>query len=243
MNRTEAEKAAREITELIDGWESNEPQMADIIERAGGRDASLQMCGICHQPVICCPHVPDPEAAHLQTIDERDHFEDVITNCAIAAGCTEEWSSNHEHGDCIINELHRLRPCGETAWVSAAEFADKYGYDLTRLSHLSGRILDFAEAYAKHVGGETAWVSAADKLLTYIEAHDWGTIPEPWDSVTPLYELMYTRCPKCQNLDRRGDRTKRDHARMPGFICDDSWHDVNSARAPLTPNSGGVKVK
>lgn len=71
-----------------------------------------------------------------------------------------------------------------------------------------------------------AWFTATDKLLSYIEAHGWGTIPEPWYSVSDLYDLMYDRCPTCHNLDRRGDRTKRDHARIPHFICNDSWHEA-----------------
>lgn len=78
------------------------------------------------------------------------------------------WCDWHWFQKEIANRDKRIaeleRPCGETAWVSAAEFADKYGYDLTRLSHLSGRILDFAEDYAKHVGGETAWVSVDTEL-------------------------------------------------------------------------------
>ena len=36
----------------------------------------------------------------------------------------------------------------------------------------------------------TEWIAAADKLLTYIEDHNWGTIPEPWDSINPLLKLM-----------------------------------------------------
>lgn len=78
------------------------------------------------------------------------------------------------------------------------------------------------------------WFAAADKLLTYIEDHGWGIIPEPWDSITPLYDLMYERCPTCHNLDRRGDRSKRDHVRIPGFVCTDAWHDI----VPTPPASG-----
>lgn len=89
---------------------------------------------------------------------------------------------------------------------------------------VSSAILSYAE---KAEGArDEQWKSAVNKLLDYIEAHGWGTIPEPWDSITPLYDLMYSRCPTCHNLDRRGDRSKRDHARIPEFRCSDAWHDI-----------------
>lgn len=43
------------------------------------------------------------DAAHDQTIMERDGFEETLTQLAADAGCTEEWSNLHAHGDCITN--------------------------------------------------------------------------------------------------------------------------------------------
>ena len=37
------------------------------------------------------------------------------------------------------------------------------------------------------------WRIAVTKLLDYIEAHEWGAIPEPHDSIRELYELMPER--------------------------------------------------
>jgi hypothetical protein len=31
---------------------------------------------------------------------------------------------------------------------------------------------------------------ATNKLIDYIEAHGWGTIPEPYDSINPLLKLL-----------------------------------------------------
>lgn len=45
----------------------------------------------------------DEEKAHEHTMDERDAFEEVISGLAEDAGCEEEWSNLHAHGDCITN--------------------------------------------------------------------------------------------------------------------------------------------
>jgi hypothetical protein len=43
----------------------------------------------------------DEEAAHLRTIDERDSFEDSVSETAALLGCREEWSNLHDHRGCI----------------------------------------------------------------------------------------------------------------------------------------------
>jgi len=48
------------------------------------------------------------ERDHLHALAQRDEFASVIVEAAVAAGCTEEWSSCHEHGDCIINGIGAL---------------------------------------------------------------------------------------------------------------------------------------
>lgn len=50
----------------------------------------------------------EEERSCLQVIDERDHWEEVIEKLAESAGCKEEWSSSHEHGNCIHEALGNL---------------------------------------------------------------------------------------------------------------------------------------
>ncbi len=45
------------------------------------------------------------EADCLEVIDERDHWEEVIGQLAADAGCPREWSSLHEHGECIKEKI------------------------------------------------------------------------------------------------------------------------------------------
>lgn len=45
----------------------------------------------------------EEEAAHEKTMIERDGWEEALTQLAADAGCTEEWSNLHAHGDCITN--------------------------------------------------------------------------------------------------------------------------------------------
>lgn len=49
------------------------------------------------------------DSAMLAVIDERDKWEEKLGDLAVLAGCEEEWSNLHEHGDCIAEEIHRLR--------------------------------------------------------------------------------------------------------------------------------------
>jgi hypothetical protein len=41
------------------------------------------------------------EEAHLVTIDQRDAFEDFVGNLAADLGCKKEWSSMHDHRECV----------------------------------------------------------------------------------------------------------------------------------------------
>jgi hypothetical protein len=45
----------------------------------------------------------------VEVIEERDFATNMITGLAQHAGCTEEWSSAHEHGQCIHDALDALR--------------------------------------------------------------------------------------------------------------------------------------
>lgn len=45
----------------------------------------------------------DEEASHAETMAERDRWEEILSDLAAEAGCKEEWSNLHAHGDCITN--------------------------------------------------------------------------------------------------------------------------------------------
>lgn len=49
------------------------------------------------------------EREMLKVIDERDKWEEKLSEIAVAAECEEEWSNRHEHGDCIVEKLAQLR--------------------------------------------------------------------------------------------------------------------------------------
>lgn len=65
------------------------------------------------------------EREHLETIQQRDHFEDILTNLADVAGCEQEWTNLHEHGECIEAKIQssqdacvrcgKPKPCPEHA--------------------------------------------------------------------------------------------------------------------------------
>lgn len=46
---------------------------------------------------------------HLETIKERDQFEDTISEAARALGCEEEWSNVHDHAECVVELAKELR--------------------------------------------------------------------------------------------------------------------------------------
>lgn len=53
------------------------------------------------------------ERVQGQLIDERDRFEECVTDSASALGCEEEWSNLHDHVRCIPDLIARLRADNE----------------------------------------------------------------------------------------------------------------------------------
>ena len=71
------------------GWEKEEEKSADL---------ECQVEALKKQ-------LAQEDHDHEQTVGERDHWEEVLTDLAEAAGCEQEWTSAHEHGDCIKDRL------------------------------------------------------------------------------------------------------------------------------------------
>jgi hypothetical protein len=107
--------------------------MDEVRRRA---DNELDNMGAAEYEAILRPYFPPAgqnDKEILQVNDQRDHWEEVIGNLAVLAGCEEEWSNLHEHGDCIAEEIHRLR-------AGSNYIADDEIYP-TRIEFANGRIV------------------------------------------------------------------------------------------------------
>lgn len=94
---------------------------------------------------------------------------------------------NHYHCDKLrknISELHesleaalaRAEQAEQREKIESASWKEGYDRDQAEIERLKAR----AEQLQK----------AANLLLDYIDAHGWGSIPEPYDSINPLLKLL-----------------------------------------------------
>lgn len=81
------------------------------------------------------------EKEMLEVIDQRDKWEEKIGDLAALAGCREEWSSVHEHGDCIEEAIHELR--AGSNYVADDEIYPR------QVNFANGRIVSIAEEDGK----------------------------------------------------------------------------------------------
>jgi chaperonin cofactor prefoldin len=76
-------------------------------ERIRGLQANLK--DALHQVSELQRKLADEEDATFKVIAERDHWEEVLGRLAHAAGCQEEGSNLHEHGECIGERIRALQ--------------------------------------------------------------------------------------------------------------------------------------
>lgn len=49
------------------------------------------------------------EADFEDAMEDRDRYEEMLGNLASEAGCNEEWSNLHEHGNCISEGIQSMQ--------------------------------------------------------------------------------------------------------------------------------------
>jgi hypothetical protein len=71
-------------------------------------------------------------SAHLQTIEDRDHGEEIVTRIAENLGCDKEWSNLHSHWSCVasatqelLSENESLNGALDAKHAKLVEIADK----------------------------------------------------------------------------------------------------------------------
>jgi hypothetical protein len=123
MWRKAAEECAADVKAALGGdpGEPIVPAIEKLRAQLAAKDAEIERLK---------KQAKDDKRSHLQDIDKRDRYEDVIAEVAGDLGCDDEWSSVHDHAVCVkehaaqlLKRLSELEPVA--VLVAEMQDADK----------------------------------------------------------------------------------------------------------------------